>query len=361
MIQRLVLENFKHRPVRTVLSAVAIGVQVTMILTLVGLSRGVLGGMAARSRGTGADILVRPGSSSIIGASGNMPEKVVDVIRKQPHVAQATASLVQPIGNFDSIAGIHLEEFNRISGGLQYLKGGPFQGPDDLVVDEVFARARKVNVGDKIEFGPTWRVTGIVEQGKLSRAFADMGALQNKYSAHGYANWIYVKADEPGNIPAVIEGLKLGLADYKIYSMEELSSLFSVDNVPYLSRFTTVVIGLAVVVGFLVVGLSMYTAVLERTREIGILKALGASPAYIVGILMRETVLLAIAGTLLGIGMTYGSRELMAIFAPAMPQVIVPDWYLKAAGISLFGAILGALYPGLKAARQDAIEALAYD
>jgi putative ABC transport system permease protein len=361
LIQRLVFENFKHRPVRTVLSAVAIGVQVTMILTLVGVSRGVLGDMATRSKGTGADVLVRPANSSIIGSSGNMREKVVELIRKEPHVEQATASLVQPIGNFDSIAGIHLDEFNRMSGGLRYIKGGPFQGPDDLVVDEVFARQRKLKVGDKIEFGPTWRVTGIVEQGKLSRTFADIEALQDKYSAHGYVNWIYVKADDPANIPAVIEELKQKLPDNKIYSMEELSSLFSVDSVPLLKRFTNVVIGLAVVVGFLVVGLSMYTAVLERTREIGILKALGASPGYIVGILMRETVLLAIFGTILGIGMTYGSRALMGVFAPSMPQVIVPDWYLAAASISLIGAILGALYPGLKAARQDAIEALAYD
>src|SRR5258708_493043 len=168
-----------------------------MILTLVGVSRGVLGDMATRSKGTGADILVRPQNSSIIGSSGNMPEKLVDVIGKEPQVAQATASLVQPIGNFDSIAGIPLGEFNRMSGGLRYLQGGPFQSADDLVVDEVFARQRKLKIGDKIEFGPTWRVAGIVEQGKLSRTFADMATLQEKYSAHGYANWIYVKADDP--------------------------------------------------------------------------------------------------------------------------------------------------------------------
>ena len=60
LIHRLVLENLKHRPVRTLLSAIAIGVQVTMILTLVGVSEGVLGDIAAHSRGTGADILVRP-------------------------------------------------------------------------------------------------------------------------------------------------------------------------------------------------------------------------------------------------------------------------------------------------------------
>jgi putative ABC transport system permease protein len=151
------------------------------------------------------------------------------------------------------------------------------------------------------------------------------------------------------------------LPTYKIDSIEDFVSLFSVNSVPYIEAFTRVVIGIAVLIGFLVVCLSMYTAVLERTREIGILKALGASPFYIVGILMRETVLLAITGTVVGILMTYGTRALMATFAASMPQEIVPDWYLRVAGIALAGSIVGALYPGLRAARQDAIEALAYD
>ena len=141
------------------------------------------------------------------------------------------------------------------------------------------------------------------------------------------------------------------LPTYKIDSIEDFVSLFSVNSVPYIEAFTRVVIGIAVLIGFLVVCLSMYTAVLERTREIGILKALGASPGYIVGILLRETVLLALAGTVVGILMTYGTRMLMATFAPSMPQEIVPDWYLRVAGIALAGSIVGALYPGLRAAR----------
>jgi putative ABC transport system permease protein len=144
-------------------------------------------------------------------------------------------------------------------------------------------------------------------------------------------------------------------------SIEEFVSLFSTNSVPYIEAFTKVVIGIAVLIGFLVVCLSMYTAVLERTREIGILKALGASPGYIVGILLRETVVLALVGTIVGILMTYGTRSLLGVFAVSFPQEIVPDWYLPVTAIALSGAVVGALYPGLRAARQDAIEALAYD
>ena len=75
MVNKLVLENLRHRPVRTLLSAVAIGVQVTMVLTLVGVSRGMLNDMANRSRGIGADILVRAPGSALIGFSTNFSEK----------------------------------------------------------------------------------------------------------------------------------------------------------------------------------------------------------------------------------------------------------------------------------------------
>ena len=152
-----------------------------------------------------------------------------------------------------------------------------------------------------IDFGNLWRVSGIVEQGKLSRTFADIGRLQELYSARGLVSTIYVKLDDPANTNAVKEALQKELPTYKIDSIEDFVSLFSTNSVPYIEAFTHVVIGVAVLIGFLVVCLSMYTAVLERTREIGILKALGASPGYIVGILLRETVLLALAGTVVGI------------------------------------------------------------
>jgi putative ABC transport system permease protein len=106
----------------------------------------------------------------------------------------------------------------------------------------------------------------------------------------------------------------------------------------------------------------MYTAVVERTREIGILKALGAKPFTIVDMLVREAVVLALAGCVLGIAFALAAKILILHTAPAsLPVTDAPDWWPKAAAIALGGALLGAIYPGLKAARQDAIEALAYD
>jgi putative ABC transport system permease protein len=361
MVYRLVFENLKHRPVRTLLSAVAIGVQVTMILTLVGVSKGTLADLAQHSRGTGADITIRPPGSSILSFGSNMPEGIVSKVRMLPHVVLATGTLVQSIGNFESIAGIHLDEFNAMSGGFTYEEGGPFTQPGELIVDDVYAHMKHVHAGDEVNLGLKWHVTGVVESGKLSRMFTEIRDLQDKYSATGKISAIYVKLDDPSYIQSVIQSLEATLPDYKVYSMDQLASLFTVDSIPILSRFTDIVIGLAVVVGFLVVFQSMYTAVLERTREIGILKALGASPRYILGILLRETTLLAVVGAIAGILMSYGTRWALHVLAPTFPMLIVYSWWPAAALIALIGSLIGAIYPGLKAARQDAIEALAYD
>ena len=176
------------------------------------------------------------------------------------------------------------------------------------------------------------------------------------FSGTGKVSVIYVKVDDPANVPAVVKSLQEKLDTYKIISAEEMTSLFSVDSVPLLKSLTELVNGVAVLFSFGVVSL-----VLERTREIGILKAMGASPGYIMGILLRETVVLAAAGAVAGIVMSFGTRELLKIFAPSFLQLIVPDWFPWGAAIAVGAALIGAIYPGLKAARQDAIEALAYD
>ncbi len=366
LIYRLVWENLKHRPVRTLLSAIFIGISVTLILTIVGLSKGVLDDVKERARGTGADIVIRPPSSTVLSFSGNMKggEKITERVRQLPHVAIATGVLIEQPQIGQSIQGIDLDEFNAMSGGFTYREGGPFQGPDDMMVDENYAESKHLHAGSTLDLGngKIWHIRAVVVPGKLSQLFTERKALQELYSARGDVSVIYVKVDQPANIPSVKADLSDLLEDYKVYTMEELISAMSIDNVSLVKGFINVVIGIAVIVGFLVVLLTMYTAVLERTREIGILKALGASPGYILGVLMRESILLSVCGSVAGIVMTFGTKWLVHKFAPPfLSQAIVYDWWLRAAGISLIGAVLGAIYPGLKAARQDAIEALSYD
>ena len=334
-----------------------------LVLTIVGLSEGMLEDSARRANGVGADIWLRPKEVTIGASSAVIPERLVDYIEKMDHVKIATGSVVYPLQFPQSVQGVDFQKLSRLSGGIKFLEGGPFSKPDDIIVDEYYADERRLKTGAVINImNSDWRICGIIEAGKLSRLFLPITLLQEKTATVGRVAQIFIKLDDPANVPSVMSQLKEKFPDYRANTNAEVTSVFSANSIPAVRIFIRVVIGLAVFIGFVFVFLSMYTAVLERTREVGILKSLGATPSYIVSILLREAVLLGIAGTFVGIGLSYATKWVFLTFIPAsMQQKIVPEWWPTAALIALGGAVLGTIYPGLKAAKQDAIEALAYD
>ena len=221
----------------------------------------------------------------------------------------------------------------------------------------------KKSAGDTLRLlNRDWHVRGVVASGKLAHIVVQKKVLQELDANTGRISGIYVKLDDPANANLVAAQLRELLPNYIVNTMEELTSLFSPSNIQGVREFTAVVIGIGVVIGFAVVCLSMYMAVLQRTREIGILKSLGGSNGFILGIILLEALLLGVGGTILGIILSYGAYWVIGTFIPAsFPMVIVYAWWPRALVITLVATGLGALYPGLSAARHDPIEALAYE
>ena len=361
----MIVGNLVHRPIRSLISIVAVALEVTLI---VGLSLGILNDSRQRQAGIGADVIVMPpGSSFIVGLTGApMPIKVGSVLAKLPHVEVAAPVITQisAAGSLEVIAGIDLQSYESLSGGFHYLKGGPFQGPNDVLVDDLFAQSKHAKVGDTIEIlNNNFRISGIVAQGKGARKFLPISTLQDLLGAKDKASIFYLKLDNPANADTVVEEIKnvAGMEKYVATSMATYLSMMTPSNYPGLRSFITVVIGISVVIGFIVIFQAMYTAVMERTREIGILKSLGASKLYIVNVVLRETVLLAICGIVVGILVSLGARAVLAQKLPLLRVIVTGGWILRATAIAVAGAIVGALYPAFKAAQKDPIDALAYE
>jgi putative ABC transport system permease protein len=363
---KLVLENLKHRPMRSLLSILLIAVPVTLILCLIGLSRGLLEDSQNRSRGVGADVIVRGSTaSSVVGSSAaTIHEGLVRRLEEQPGVKLALGVVVHPIEQPLNLMGVDMDKFNLMSGGFTYLEGGPLQGDHDVLIDRLYASQKKVGVGGTLKImNQDWRVAGIIEGGKLARLVVKKSVLQELNAATGKVSVIYVKCDDPTQAAAVAAQLRTLLSDgYPVITMEEFLAMFNVNGIPGLREFIWVIVGIGIVIGFAVVCLSMYMAVLQRTREIGILKSLGASKGLILRVILSEALMLGVGGTILGIVMSYGAYYLIRTLVPAsIPMIIVKEWWPIAGAVTIVGAMLGALYPGLTAARHDPIEALAYE
>lgn len=367
MMNKLVVANLVHRPIRSLISIIAIALEVTLILLIVGLALGLLNDSRQRQAGIGADVVVMPpGSSFIVGLTGApMSVKVGDVLAKLPHIVTVApvVTTVATAGTIELIAGIDLKSYQQLSGPFQYVAGGPFQGPDDCLVDDLFARAKRVKVGDSIEIlNHSFRVSGIVEPGKGARKFLPISVLQDLIGAQGKATLFYLKLDNPNNADQVVDEIKHvpGMERYVATSMAYYLSMMTTNKYPGVSQFIDFVIAISAIIGFLVIFQSMYTAVMERTREIGILKSMGASKLYIVDVVLRETVLLAIGGIIVGVAFSLAARS--GIDGHSTLRVVVTGaWILKATAIAIVGSVIGALYPAIKAARRDPIDALAYE
>jgi putative ABC transport system permease protein len=151
------------------------------------------------------------------------------------------------------------------------------------------------------------------------------------------------------------------MENYATRSMQEYLSMMTPENLPGFQTSIRIVVAIAMIIGFLVIFQSMYTAVTERTREIGILKSLGASKLYIVNVVLRETALLAILGIVVGTVVSIATRRIILFEKPMLRLFWSNDWVFRATVIALTGALLGALYPAYKAAQKDPIDALAYE
>ena len=366
MMGELIFRNLLHRPLRTFIGVLAVGVEVALVVLIVGLTSGLLTETAKRIEGIGADIMLQPPAASIlIGVSNSpMPIKIGEKLAELKQVQAVAPALLQfnSTGGVDVVYGIDRDSFRAVSGGFVFLEGHDMEGPDDLLVDDWAAKGKHITLGQTYKlFNHDWHVAGIVEHGKGARLFVPILTLQDLVGQHDKASIFLVKCTRPEHTEDVMEEIRHVVPGYTVRPLKDFLSLMTSTNIPGLQTFIDAMIGLAVAIGLLVIFLTMYTTVLERTRDIGVLKSLGANRWFVVRALLTESAALCVLGIVAGIAMSYAIRAAFLAGFPTLSILITPGWIFRAGVIALFGAVVGASYPAWMASRKDAVEALSYD
>lgn len=388
----LIAANLRQRPLRTVVSVFGVALGVILVVLTVGLARGMVRDAAERQSNVDAEIRFFPsGTVSLAGNPLMLPAAYADAIIRGvqpgpemadvepkppiPGVAAAT-----PVGEWlqSSVAGIGFELVDGIdyptfvkTTSLDIVEGRSFSdGADGQVFEAIVDRyyvdnstdnaGRPVRVGSRINvLSHVFTVVGIFEPPLLARVKIPLETLQALLGGADNCTFVMIRTKDPAQAGEVKAALEHYYPGNRVLLTRELREIYSQGIVP-VEVFLDVVIGLATVISILVILLAMYTTITERTREIGILKSLGASKTFIVMAIEKEAATISALGVALGFLLALISKY--GIEANTRLQIeLQVKWLVISAVIGILGGLVGALYPATRAANLDPIEALSYE
>jgi putative ABC transport system permease protein len=365
----LPLSNIFYRKTRTGIGILAVAIEVSLVLVLVGLAYGTIDEAADRIKNVGADIIFQGPDSSpfLVLNSGTMSERLGDKLAEVEGVDAVAPVLTGRVTSLKGenkvvlIFGVQPESYNRIGTGIHVVEGRGLEAPEDVLVDTVLASADDIAVGDRFPMmNQEFQVSGICRAGAGTRIYMSLEKLQQATAQPGKVSFFFIKVreqDDVGEVAAILESTFEG---YNVTALEGFAEELK-ENALGLKDFVQVLSVLAVLISFLVILLAMYTTVIERTREIGILKALGAGKIYIIKLVMAESFIICSIGVVVGFVISILGRSWVLTVFPTLTVALMPRWFLIAALLGVCGGLLGALYPAFRAAKLDPVEALNFE
>jgi len=183
--------------------------------------------------------------------------------------------------------------------------------------------------------------------------------MQDQVGSENRCNTILIACNDPAMQDEVGARIKEKFPDDQIIFTRELPEIY-MSSLPALNVFLKVVIGVAATISTLVILLAMYTTVTERTRQIGVLKSLGMSKAAIAWVIEQEAILVSVLGVFIGVVLMLLLRATV-MRSTFLIVDVEPKWIVISLVVGVIGGSIGALYPALRAARQDPVEALSYE
>lgn len=367
-MNNLVASNLTHHPGRTFASVLGVAVGVILVVLTVGLVRGALRERGQRDANTGVEIMLRQRGQglSLTSADMTIPMSIIDEVRSVPGVAAVT-----PVGQHLEMGGesglgikqtdgIEFDSFIAASR-LRVVQGQALPSAGDFaIVDVKYARDHKLKIGDKVKsLNRELTVVGIYEPESGPRVKMPLSTMQTELGTQDKCSMIFVKCLNPNDQEEVARRILEKFPDYQVLFTRDLPKLFATGFSAF-NIFLNIVRGLATVISLLVILLTMYSTVTERTRQIGILKSLGASKFRIAWTFEKEALLISLIGVIGGLAVALVARFLLVNLLGWKIDLETSS-ILSASLAGLLSGGIGALYPALRAASQDPIEALSYE
>jgi putative ABC transport system permease protein len=327
MSEGLVTASVRQRPVRTLVSVVGVALGVVLIVLIVGLAHGMLKEQGRRNSNIGAEILFsRPGA---YGPGASSPLSLP--VQYGPRLAIISGvKAISPVGQYlkpsnqsfgmELVEGIDYASYLAVTD-IHISEGREISADDEIIVDPVYAKNKRVKVGDQIDlFNRKFRIAGIYQPAIGSRIKLRLSVMQKLLGSVDRCSFIYVKCQNPQDQEQVAKNILAALPGNKILFTRDIQSLYE-QGIPALNVFLKVVIGVALVISTLVIMLAMYTTIIERTREIGILKSLGAPKRFIVSAIEKEALLISALGVLLGFAVAFAGKVLIMSYTTLLIEI----------------------------------------
>jgi putative ABC transport system permease protein len=361
----LILANLRVRPFRTLISVIGVALGVVLVVLFTGLARGMTNDMARRASNWKAEIVfTRPGAMELTSSNASVSTAYatklleIDGVESTVPVIRYVTPDTSGRWGIKQLDGVDWAPFAAMNG-MTLVQGRAPQANDEVILDERQLREDKLNVDDSIKlFGDKdYKVVGVFSPPSGSRIKMSLAAMQDALEAPGKCTYILVKVKEGADVNAVAARINQALPGNKVNLTSDLV-IDAQDRIPALNTFLRVLVGLGAFVSTIFVLLSMYTTITERRKEIGILKSLGASKAFIIRAIEGEAFMIGVLGVVLGLVVSViASIGIGRILELAFE--FNPGWIVTAVIIAVVGSLVGALYPAWRASAIDPVEVMA--
>jgi putative ABC transport system permease protein len=350
---RLARRNLLADRRRLVASVVGVGLAVMLILLLDGLWAGIRQQATLYGDRVGADLYVlQPGVRDLTAGVGTMPIRTLQTVRADPDV-----SWVAPVRTAYAILQLHSRKVAvYMVGSVPGERGGAWSlasgrrptGDDEIVLGSVVARRHGIAVGDRIDvMGRAMQVVGLSRSTgfMVDYVFVTHAALDQLSGASGTTSFILVGASNPDAVAERLRGRGLNVLSREEVAANNLEVTTGIFGSPI-----RLMVGIGLAAGTLIIALTAYTAVVERRREYGIVKALGATRSRLIGVAVAQTITLAGLGLAAGWVLFVAGRALIGVARPQFTVLLTSGALGRAAAAAIAMALLAAVIPARRLA-----------